>query len=110
MAELITLEEVKLHCRIDGDDENALINGYIVAALEICQKHIGRRFDDGLEFNPALKVGCLLLVGHWYEHREIAAEKRPSFPLALRHCGTTTGNTGVLNAMATFTTLYRARM
>ncbi|AWE23525.1 phage gp6-like head-tail connector protein [Salmonella enterica subsp. enterica serovar Senftenberg] len=82
MAELITLEEVKLHCRIDGDDENALINGYIVAALEICQKHIGRRFDDGLEFNPALKVGCLLLVGHWYEHREIVAEKTSELPFS----------------------------
>ncbi|EEQ1841332.1 phage gp6-like head-tail connector protein, partial [Escherichia coli] len=29
MTELITLEEVKLHCRIDGDDEDQLISGYI---------------------------------------------------------------------------------
>ncbi|END1973711.1 phage gp6-like head-tail connector protein, partial [Escherichia coli] len=28
MTELITLEEVKLHCRIDGDDEDQLISGY----------------------------------------------------------------------------------
>ncbi|EEV8895856.1 phage gp6-like head-tail connector protein, partial [Escherichia coli] len=25
--ELITLEEVKLHCRIDGDEEDQLISG-----------------------------------------------------------------------------------
>ncbi|ENK0444780.1 phage head-tail connector protein, partial [Escherichia coli] len=51
--ELITLEEVKLHCRIDGDEEDQLISGYIAASLEACQIHIGRRFDDGLEFTPA---------------------------------------------------------
>ncbi|END3732103.1 phage gp6-like head-tail connector protein, partial [Escherichia coli] len=37
MTELITLEEVKLHCRIDGDDEDQLISGYIAASLEACQ-------------------------------------------------------------------------
>ena len=46
MAETIELAEAKLHCRIDGDDEDLLIQAYIDAALEVCQKHIGKRFDS----------------------------------------------------------------
>ncbi|MBL1639770.1 phage gp6-like head-tail connector protein, partial [Klebsiella pneumoniae] len=33
MAETIELAEAKLHCRIDGDDEDLLIQAYIDAAL-----------------------------------------------------------------------------
>ncbi|EET5679474.1 phage head-tail connector protein, partial [Escherichia coli] len=72
--ELITLEEVKLHCRIDGDDEDQLISGYIAASLEACQIHIGRRFDDGLEFTPAIKIGCMMFIAHLYENRQIVAD------------------------------------
>lgn len=79
MTELITLSEAKRHCRVDADDD-VLIQGYIEAALDVCQKHIGKHFDDGLEFNPAIKVGCLLLINHWYENREMAADKATELP------------------------------
>lgn len=72
--ELITTEEVKLHCRIDGDEEDQLISGYIAASLEACQIHIGRRFDDGLEFTPAIKIGCMMFIAHLYENRQIVAD------------------------------------
>ncbi|MCU2475610.1 head-tail connector protein, partial [Enterobacter hormaechei subsp. xiangfangensis] len=49
MTTEITLTEAKLHCRVDGSEEDALIQAYIDAALEVCQKHIGKRFDNGLE-------------------------------------------------------------
>ncbi len=41
MSELIGLDEAKLHCRIDNDDsyEDAMIQAYIEASLEVCQKH-----------------------------------------------------------------------
>ncbi|HAV2174717.1 TPA: phage gp6-like head-tail connector protein [Enterobacter cloacae] len=69
MTAEITLEEAKLHCRIDGDYEDTLIQAYIDAALEVCQKHIGKRFDNGLEFTPAIKIGCLMYVSQLYEYR-----------------------------------------
>ncbi|HHA1513019.1 TPA: head-tail connector protein [Enterobacter hormaechei subsp. xiangfangensis] len=65
----ITLAEAKLHCRIDGNDEDTLIQAYIDAALEVCQKHIGKRFEDGLAFTPAIKIGCLMFVSQLYEYR-----------------------------------------
>ncbi|KGT88298.1 bacteriophage protein [Erwinia typographi] len=84
MADLITLDEVKLHCRIDVDDEDTLIEGYIAAALEVCQKHIGKRFDDGLEFTPAVKVGCLMYVSQLYEYRTTINDVETSVvPLAI---------------------------
>ena len=74
MAETIELAEAKLHCRIDGDDEDLLIQAYIDAALEVCQKHIGRRFDNGLEFTPAIKIGCLMYVSQLYEYRTMIGD------------------------------------
>ncbi|MDE9446105.1 head-tail connector protein [Xenorhabdus bovienii] len=73
---LITLDEIKQHCRIDESDtlEDTLLKGYADAALEVCQKHIGKRFDEGLELTPAIKVGCLLYIGLLYENRAMAIE------------------------------------
>lgn len=70
MSNEITLAEAKLHCRIDVNDEDTLIQAYIDAALEVCQQHIGKRFDSGLAFTPAIRVGCLMFVSHLYENRE----------------------------------------
>lgn len=69
MTVQITLEEAKLHCRIDDDYEDMLIQAYIDAALEVCQKHIGKRFDTDLELTPAIKIGCLMYVSQLYEYR-----------------------------------------
>lgn len=74
MSNLITLREVKEHCRIDYDDEDTLLQLYIDAAIETCQKHIGKRFDNDLEFTPAIKVGCLLYIGALYDNRETVAD------------------------------------
>jgi uncharacterized phage protein (predicted DNA packaging) len=86
LTELITLAEVKLHCRIDKDDEDTLIQGYIEAALDVCQKHIGKQFSDEMAFTPALKVGCLLLICFWYESREAvsAGDKSNELPFTTK--------------------------
>ncbi|MDE9429034.1 head-tail connector protein [Xenorhabdus bovienii] len=72
----IPLSEIKQHCRIDESDtlDDALLTAYAEAALEVCQQHIGKRFDNGLVFTPAIKVGCLLYIGLLYENREMATD------------------------------------
>ncbi|MDE1477605.1 head-tail connector protein [Xenorhabdus bovienii] len=72
----IPLNEIKQHCRIDESDtlDDALLVAYAEAALEVCQQHIGKRFDNGLAFTPAIKVGCLLYIGLLYENREMATD------------------------------------
>jgi uncharacterized phage protein (predicted DNA packaging) len=84
MTEKITLEEAKLQCRVDSDYEDTLIQAYIDASLEACQKHIGKRFDDGMPFNPALKVGCLMYVAFLYDSRAmVSAAEMYEVPLAI---------------------------
>jgi len=80
----ITLAEAKLHCRIDGAEEDSLIQSYIAAALEVCQQHIGKRFNAGLVFNPAIKVGCLMYISQLYEYRATVSDaEAKEVPLAI---------------------------
>jgi uncharacterized phage protein (predicted DNA packaging) len=84
MLELITLDEAKLHCRIDDDYEDVMIQAYIDASLEVCQKHIGKRFDTGLEFTAAIKIGCLMYVSQLYEYRTMISDvEAKAIPLAI---------------------------
>lgn len=84
MTDLITLSEAKLHCRIDDDYEDGLMQAYIHAALEVCQMHIGKRFDNGLEFTAAIKVGCLMYVSQLYEYRTTISDVETSeVPMAI---------------------------
>ena len=84
MNELITLAEIKTHCRVSNDLDNELLMLYTAAALEACQMHIGQRFSDGLAFTPAIKAGCLLFAAQLYEYREAVTDARLSeVPLAI---------------------------
>ena len=60
MSELIGLDEAKLHCRI------------------------GKRFGAGLEFTPAIKIGCLMYVSQLYEYRTMISDvEAKEIPLAI---------------------------
>lgn len=64
----VTLEEAKLHMRIDHDEEDGYIMGLVAAA----ETHVANFLGDGLpDPMPApIKAAVLLLVGDLYEHRE----------------------------------------
>ena len=64
----VTLEEAKLHMRVDHDEEDGYIMGLVAAA----ETHVSNFLGDGLpEPMPApIKAAVLLLVGDLYEHRE----------------------------------------
>lgn len=76
---LITLDLIKQHCRIDSDDEDALLELYENAAQQHIEKQLDRKlFADevpedvanGLVINSAIKQAMLMTIAHWYEHRE----------------------------------------
>lgn len=76
---LITLDLIKLHCRIDHDDEDKLLEQYESAAHEYVQRQIDRTLyaeevpedeSNGLVINAAIKQAMLMTIAHWYEHRE----------------------------------------
>ncbi|PAV06709.1 hypothetical protein CBG25_05515 [Arsenophonus sp. ENCA] len=72
----IPLNEIKQHCRLEESFtlDDKLLTTYAEAALETCQQHIGKRFEEGLRLTPAIKVGCLLYIGLLYENREMATD------------------------------------
>lgn len=77
---MIDLPRVKLHLRVDGDEEDALIGGYIDAAKSHVAMHCDRELVEGEPVEPDqmgltadVEQAILLLVGHWYDNREDAA-------------------------------------
>lgn len=68
---------VKEQLRIEGDDEDVLIQSYIDAAKSHIEQHCDRRLVDfepiseaEMGFTPDVRQALLLLVGHWYANRE----------------------------------------
>ena len=80
---MVTLEQVKYQCRIEHDDEDVLLAGYIAAARDHVQMHLDRTIyelavpdddPDGVIDNPSIDQATLLLISHWYAHREAVSE------------------------------------
>ena len=69
---LITLDEAKEYLRVDGDEDNTLIETLIKASEEYLKNATGRSFDTT---NNLARLFCLLLVVDWYENRGLTAGK-----------------------------------
>ena len=88
MAALLTLADVKLHCRIDHDDEDSLLGALIATATTAVAEYMNMDADDIDDTAPApVKSAALLLVGSLYEQRESQGDrpynKNPAFEMLL---------------------------
>lgn len=64
----VTLDDVKIHLRVDQDAENVFLQGLIDAAEAHVAMFLGDDLPDPM---PApVKAAVLLLVGDLYENRE----------------------------------------
>lgn len=70
---IVTLEQVKLHARVDHDDEDDLLERQIDAAQNMIERSLGysieAEFDEDVP--PALGEAVCQLVAHWYANREL---------------------------------------
>ncbi|PHN56387.1 hypothetical protein AO286_25975 [Pseudomonas syringae] len=74
---MIELSLVKTHLRVDHDEEDVLIQGYVDAALAHVEQHCDRILVEAdpvlpeqMGFTKDVHQAILLLVGHWYANRE----------------------------------------
>lgn len=81
---MLTVEQVKLHCRIDGSDtdEDAWISARIKAASRYVETYTRRKLFDSVDddnylsepfrllYDADIETAMLMLVGHWYANRE----------------------------------------
>jgi uncharacterized phage protein (predicted DNA packaging) len=77
-----TIDELRLQCRIDGDEEDSLLTTYAGAAKARAENYINRTLheeavpendSDGLVITDDIKLAIMLAVGFWYENRESQA-------------------------------------
>ena len=86
MAALLTLDEAKLHCRIDHNDEDSLLGALIATATTAVADYMNVTSVDDTAPAP-VKSAALLLVGSLYEQRESQGDrqfyKNPAFEALL---------------------------
>lgn len=67
---VLTLEEVKLYLRVDGDEENTLITSFIITAEEICEGILRYPISEFTTVPETVKQAVLYAVASMYEKRE----------------------------------------
>lgn len=80
---MLTLPEVKLHCRIDHADEDTLLSAMIDAAVASVGYYINSPTPLDATAPAPVKAAAMLLVGDLYSNREALVErplsKNPTF-------------------------------
>ena len=101
---MIDLAKAKLHCHVDHDDEDTLIQTYIDAANEQIQINLDRKViateaervnENDLVDNSLLDAARLLYVGHLYKNREATSQGITELPLGYWNCIQPYRNMGV---------------
>lgn len=90
MVEYITLQEAKLYLRVDHDEEDDLILGFVCAAFEMCEHHLQKCFvdeyPDADSIPKTIRQAAFFLVGHFYENRiAVSAVSMMEVPLAVKN-------------------------
>ena len=65
---ILTIEEVKAHLRIQHDEEDELIEGFIAQAQAVAEAYCRVEFEDTAP--EPVRLAVLLMVSHYYENRD----------------------------------------
>lgn len=78
----VSLDAVKAYARVDGDEEDALLDSLTNAAEEYLAN---AGIDPGLSAPALYQLAVCGIVLHWYEQRNIATGAAPTdFPVGIR--------------------------
>lgn len=67
---VVSLEEVKLYLRVDGDEEDTLITNFISAAEEICEDILRYPLAEFEEVPKVIRQAVLYAIANMYDKRE----------------------------------------
>lgn len=87
---MLTLEEVKVHLRLDGDAEDAYLEALVATATAYIAAVLTPAATEEVPtpaappVNDMQKHAARLLVGHWYANREaVSAGQMSKVPMAV---------------------------
>jgi len=84
--EVVSLKLARLHCSIDEDELDPLLEHYIETALDYCLKRIDDpRFDSVEKIPKQVKQAMLLLVGEWVKNREASDVAMQEIPIGVEN-------------------------
>lgn len=69
---MLSLDEVKLYLKVDQDDEDDIITGFILPAERMVADILRSDTDTLVENQPITKIAVLYTTAYLYEHREDA--------------------------------------
>lgn len=75
MTMITSLSTAKAHLRIDGNDEDALLQLYIAAAEAYVNEYCDTKTAPFTEFTPTIQAAVLLVISDLYENRSSQIEK-----------------------------------
>ena len=69
---IVTLEEMKQYLRVDYEDDDQLIAGFITSAEQLCRDVLRADEEADLSDDGKVKTAVMYAVAYLYEHREEA--------------------------------------
>lgn len=69
---MLSIDEVKLYLKVDQDDEDDIITGFILSAERMVADILRSDTDTLVENQPITKIAVLYATAYLYEHREDA--------------------------------------
>lgn len=91
----LTLDVIKQYLRIDGDDDDILLNAFLRASIQYCTSYMGCTLED-LEKYDDVTIVILALVADSYEVRQFTTSTVTTNPIMQGvldlHCGNFLGD------------------
>lgn len=69
---VVTLEEMKQYLRVDYEEDDQLITGFIASAEQLCRDILRADETEDLGKDETVKTAVMYAAAYFYEHREEA--------------------------------------
>lgn len=91
----LTLDVIKQYLRIDGNDDDILLNAFLSASIQYCTSYMGCTLED-LEKYDDVTIVILALISDSYEVRQFTTSTVTTNPIMQGvldlHCGNFLGD------------------